>query len=56
MLVVSHGALFRALRSGMGLVPNVRTRNAVPFLCTPGPEGAAWELTPADPGLSFSYA
>lgn len=52
VLVVSHGAVFRAVRSAMGLVPNVRTRNAVPFLCTPG---TPWELTPADPGLSFSY-
>jgi len=55
VLVVSHGALFRALRSAMGLVPNVRTRNAVPFLCTPGADAGAWELTPADPGMSFSY-
>ena len=53
VLVVSHGAVFRALRSAMGLVPNVRTRNAVPFLCTPG---EPWELTAADPGMSFTYA
>ncbi len=54
VLVVSHGALFRALRSAMGLQPNVRTRNAVPFLCRPGVAGAAWELAPAEPGMSFT--
>lgn len=56
VLVVSHGGMFRALRSAMGLAPNVRTRNAVPFLCTPGAHDAPWELTAADPGMSFSYA
>ena len=30
VLVVAHGALFRALRGAMGHEPNVRTRNAVP--------------------------
>ena len=50
VLVVSHGAVFRAVRSAMGLVPNVRTRNAVPFLCTPG---TPWDLLAADPGMSF---
>jgi broad specificity phosphatase PhoE len=54
VLIVSHGALFRALRSAMGLQPNVRTRNAVPFLCQPGTDGAAWELTPAEPGMSLT--
>jgi broad specificity phosphatase PhoE len=54
VLVVSHGALFRALRSAMGLQPNVRTRNAVPFLCRPGIDGAAWELWPAEPGMSLT--
>ena len=53
VLVVSHGAVFRAVRSAMGLVPNVRTRNAVPFLCTPG---TPWDLVAADPGMSFTYA
>ncbi len=43
VLVVAHGAMFRALRSAMGLEPNVRTRNAVPFWCEPGPDGAAWD-------------
>jgi len=35
VLIVAHGALFRALRAEMGLEPNVRTRNAVPILCRP---------------------
>lgn len=44
VLVVAHGALFRALRAEMGLEPNVRTPNAMPFFCEPG---APWSLTPA---------
>lgn len=42
VLVVAHGALFRALRAEMNLPPNVRTPNAIPFFCEPG-------RTPADP-------
>jgi probable phosphoglycerate mutase len=44
VLVVAHGALFRALRAEMGLEPNVRTRNAWPMLCEPG---SPWTLTDA---------
>ena len=44
VLIVAHGALFRALRAEMGLEPNVRTPNAMPFFCRPG---APWELIPA---------
>jgi broad specificity phosphatase PhoE len=44
VLVVAHGALFRALRAEMGLPPNVRTPNAVPFFCEPG---MPWTLTAA---------
>jgi probable phosphoglycerate mutase len=44
VLVVAHGALFRALRSAMGLQPNVRTQNAMPLFCVPGDP---WTLTPA---------
>jgi len=44
VLVVAHGALFRALRAEMGLAPNIRTPNAVPFFCEPG---TPWTLTPA---------
>lgn len=48
VLVVAHGALFRALRAEMGLLPNVRTPNAVPFFCEPGTvPGAPWTLTAA---------
>jgi broad specificity phosphatase PhoE len=47
VLIVAHGALFRAIRSAMGLEPNVRTPNAVPIYCQPpsGP-GALWTLLP----------
>jgi len=49
VLVVAHGALFRALRGAMGHEPNVRTRNAVPVWCEP-PANAAkpWGITYAD--------
>lgn len=48
VLVVAHGALFRALRAEMNLPPNVRTPNAVPLFCEPGrtPQDP-WTLTPA---------
>src|SRR5271154_5573888 len=36
VLVVAHGAMFRALRSAMGLKPNIRTPNGIPLLCEPG--------------------
>lgn len=45
VLVVAHGALFRALRAEMGLEANVRTPNAMPFFCEPG---QPWKLTPAE--------
>ncbi|HEY4044561.1 MAG TPA: histidine phosphatase family protein [Rhodopila sp.] len=49
VLVVAHGALFRALRGAMGHEPNVRTRNAVPVWCEPPPDGTnVWGLTYAD--------
>ena len=44
VLVVAHGALFRALRAEMGLVVNVRTPNATPLFCEPG---MPWRLTAA---------
>lgn len=47
VLVVAHGALFRALRSAMGLEPNVRAANAVPLFCEPGAGDAPWTLTVA---------
>ena len=45
VLVVAHGALFRALRAEMGLEPNVRTPNAMPYFCAP--DVPAWRLTAA---------
>jgi broad specificity phosphatase PhoE len=49
VLVVAHGALFRAMRGAMGHEPNVRTRNAVPVWCEPPAVGAAaWDITYAD--------
>jgi broad specificity phosphatase PhoE len=49
VLVVAHGALFRALRGAMGHEPNVRTRNAVPVWCEPPKNGALpWGITYAD--------
>jgi probable phosphoglycerate mutase len=47
VLVVAHGAVFRALRSAMGLEPNIRTANGVPFFCEPGRDGTPWTLTAA---------
>ena len=47
VLVVAHGALFRSLRSAMGIEPNIRTQNAVPIYCEPpSPGGATWILRP----------
>jgi probable phosphoglycerate mutase len=47
VLVVAHGALFRALRLALGHEPNVRTPNAVPMLITPPAEGGArWDIAP----------
>lgn len=45
VLVVAHGALFRSLRSAMGLPAHERLPNAVPVWCEP--DGAAWRLLPA---------
>jgi broad specificity phosphatase PhoE len=47
VLVVAHGALFRAVRAAMGMEPNIRTQNAVPIFCHPPvAEGGAWTLEP----------
>ena len=46
MLVVAHGALFRALRLEMGLEANIRTPNALPlYLAPPAPGEVAWTIT-----------
>ena len=45
VLVVAHGALFRALRTAMGIEPLIRTPNAVPIWCEPPAAGeTAWKL------------
>lgn len=47
VLVVGHGALWRAVRGALGLEVNVRTPNAVPLLVEPPADGgSAWRLTP----------
>ena len=46
VLVVAHGALFRALRMALGHEPNVRTPNALPTFCTPPASGRVWEISP----------
>ena len=47
VLVVAHGALFRSLRHAMGILPNMRTQNAVPIFCQPpGADEVAWTLHP----------
>lgn len=48
VLVVAHGALFRAMRLALGHEPNVRTPNALPILCEPPAGGGrVWKVTPA---------
>jgi probable phosphoglycerate mutase len=48
VLVVAHGALFRALRLAFGHEPNVRTPNALPIRCEPpGDNSGVWQVTPA---------
>lgn len=46
VLVVAHGALFRALRLALGHEPNVRTPNALPILCSPPASGRMWDVSP----------
>lgn len=51
VLVVAHGALFRALRLAFGHEPNVRTPNALPIWCAPPANGGAvWAVEPASLG------
>lgn len=50
VLVVAHGALWRAFRQAAGLEANIRTPNALPLLVEP-PEGdRGWHFTPAELG------
>jgi len=48
VLVVAHGALFRALRGALGHKPNVRTPNALPIWCAPPAAGDVWEISPVE--------
>ncbi len=42
VLIVAHGAVFRALRSAMGLEPGVRLANGTPFFCEPNAHDDSW--------------
>ena len=45
VLVVAHGAMFRAFRAAMGIEPLIRTPNAVPIWCEPvAGDATLWEL------------
>ncbi|HWX48850.1 MAG TPA: histidine phosphatase family protein [Roseomonas sp.] len=47
VLVVAHGALWRAFRADAGLPPNVRTPNALPmWVMPPLPGETAWRFEP----------
>jgi probable phosphoglycerate mutase len=49
VLVVGHGAFFRAVRSAADLTADVRTQNAQPLRMDPPANGsAAWMLSPLD--------
>jgi probable phosphoglycerate mutase len=41
VLIIAHGAMFRAVRAAMGLSALVRTENGVPLFCVPG---EPWDL------------
>jgi len=50
VLVVAHGALWRAFRQAAGLEANIRTPNALPLWVEPPGEGRGWRFTPAELG------
>lgn len=51
VLVVAHGALWRAFRAEAGLPANVRTPNALPMWVTPPAEGEeSWRFDPLSLG------
>jgi broad specificity phosphatase PhoE len=51
VLLVGHGAFWRAVRSAIGLEVNVRTPNATPLFVRPPASGAgAWTLEVHPPG------
>ncbi|MBI0536684.1 histidine phosphatase family protein [Roseomonas sp. KE2513] len=51
VLVVAHGALWRAFRQAAGLPANIRTPNALPlWVEPPDAPGEGWRMTPAELG------
>ena len=50
VLVVAHGALWRAVRQAAGLEANIRTPNALPLFVEPPSGGQGWRFTPAELG------
>jgi probable phosphoglycerate mutase len=48
VLVVAHGALWRAFRQAVGLEANIRTPNALPLWVEPPSDGKGWRFTPAE--------
>ncbi|MCC7281235.1 MAG: histidine phosphatase family protein [Acetobacteraceae bacterium] len=53
VLIVGHGAFFRAVRAAAGLVANVRTKNATPIQMAPPAAGqAAWQLAALEPATA----
>jgi probable phosphoglycerate mutase len=52
VLIVGHGAFFRAVRAAAGLVANVRTQNAAPMRMEPPLNGEpSWRLSGLEPHL-----
>ncbi len=45
LLIVAHGALFRAVRAAMGLSALVRAENGVAMRCEPG---KPWRISPVE--------
>ncbi|HEY8613193.1 MAG TPA: histidine phosphatase family protein [Roseomonas sp.] len=50
VLVVAHGALWRAFRQAAGLEANIRTPNALPLWVEPPSAARGWHFTPAELG------
>jgi probable phosphoglycerate mutase len=50
VLVVAHGALWRAFRQAAGLEANIRTPNALPLWVEPPEAERGWHFTPAELG------
>lgn len=50
VLIVAHGALWRAVRQAAGLVVNIRTPNALPLRVEPPSGEQGWRFTAAELG------